>query len=53
MALYKKPSTNCGSGTVGYRNIGSLINTPYNNSKKLLYGLLALNVPVTEILINR
>jgi hypothetical protein len=36
IALYRNPSTCCGSGTWGCRNIGSFNNSPYNNSKKLL-----------------
>jgi hypothetical protein len=34
-------------GVVGYRKIGNFSNIAYTNNRKLLYGLLALNVPVT------
>lgn len=45
--LNKKPSVGCGNGIAGCKNIGSFNSRPYTNSKKVLYGLLALNVPVT------
>jgi hypothetical protein len=50
-SLYKKPSICCCCGTFGCRNMGNLSNMPYNKSRKLLYGLLALKIPVTYIIV--
>ena len=44
--LNKNPSVCCGNGIIGCKNMGNFSSSPYINSKNVLYGLLALNVPV-------
>ena len=47
--LYKNPSSGSACGIRGCKKTGSLRASAYRKSKKLLYGLLALKIPVTNL----
>jgi len=46
--LTDRPPEEWGKGFTGNKNMGSFSTRPYNSSKNVLMGLLALKVPVTN-----